>query len=134
MKEIYLNVGSLTANNRQRLIDFYETYLAYEPDGNARNATIGYWVGMVMPGGQWDYKSDDEIGPWDHTWCCSYWRLSNQHKTAEWIGNYNYGYTGSFLFSLDVLKTGSFVVSGFDPSDYDDWDAIEDGYKYSGGM
>lgn len=129
----YLNVGKLTADNRASVERFYETFLAYEPDGNAGVATQGYWISMVMERGPWDYKRDSQIGPWDHVWCCSYWRLSNQHKTAEWLGNYNYGYTGSFLFSLPVLKAGSFAAAGFNPSDYSDWTAIEEGYKYSGG-
>lgn len=29
----------------------------------------------------------------------------------EFIGNYNYGYTGHFLFSLKVFKIGSFTVA-----------------------
>lgn len=129
----YLNVGQITLSNRQTIVDFYETFLEYEPDGNAGGATAGYWVGMVREGGPWDYKRDDTIGPYDHVWCCSYWRLINQHKTAEWLGNHNYGYTGSFLFTLDVLKAGSFAAALGDPADFDDWDAIEEGYRYSGG-
>ena len=33
------------------------------------------------------------------------------------------------LFSLNALKTGSFVVSGFDASDYTDHPAIEEGFE-----
>ena len=125
-----LSVGFMVSANRQILVDYYESILAVNPTV-AINSTIGYWIGRVAPGKSWDYKTDPEIGPWDHMWCCDYWTYTNVHKTAEWIGNYNYGYTGSFLFSLDVLKAGSFAVGGFDPSDYDDWPAIEEGYLHS---
>lgn len=44
-------------------------------------------------------------------------------------GNYNYGYTGRLLFSLDILLEGSFVVSGFDPKDVaTDWPQIREGF------
>lgn len=54
-----------------------------------------------------------------------------QHLTSEYIGNFNCGFTGSYLFSLGVLHFGSSAVAGFDPSDQEDWPAIDNGYYKS---
>lgn len=52
--------------------------------------------------------------------------------TSEWLGNYNFGYTGRMFFSLSTLKFGSNLASGFSNDDYLDYPAIEVGYYHSG--
>lgn len=88
----------------------------------------GYWIAKVEPNGDWDYKTQHGYSPYNKTFCCGYSRNFHMHQTSEWIGNYNYGYTGKLLFSLSVLKLGSNAVSGFDPKDVEDYPANEEGY------
>ena len=59
----------------------------------------------------------------------------------NFFGNFNYGYTGSFLFGLNTLHAGSHTVAlisgvlktgNFDlAAEYDDWEAIDEGYYLS---
>lgn len=128
---IYLS--SMCEQNYQTIVKFYNSMVLAQQlnPGNALNpalSTVSYWVGFVREGGQWDYKLEENLGPWDKTYCF-YFNNTYQHITAEYIGNYNYGYTGSFLFPLSVLHGGSYIVSGFDPADqYTDWPSIDAGY------
>ena len=106
---------------------FYQAY-AISPAGALVSTTL-YWVSYVREGGQWDYKAHWPAG----IYC---FRVNGTeggyHKTAEWFGNYNYGFTGKFLFSLETLHAGSYVVSGFDPNDVTtDWPAIDLGYSHA---
>lgn len=97
--------------------------------GNAYSAAATMWVNNVREGGKWDYKSTKEYGPYNQNYC-SYYDGTYHDITAEWMGNYNYGYTGSYLFSLETLLEGSFIVSLFDMSDvYNDWPVIIAGYN-----
>lgn len=126
-----LDLGRLCANNYNELEDFYNAIvrtLPFNPYVNPWLTTAGYWVGKVMEGGDWDYKVQPGFSPWYTVFCCRYGGKVFMHQTSEWIGNYNYGYTGSFLFSLDVLHFGSSAVAGFDPADREDWPAIDEGY------
>ena len=125
-----LSLGFMVSANKKIIEDYYQSILAVNPTA-ATNSTIGYWIARVQEGGVWDYKRNSEIGPWDNISCCDYWTYTNAHRTAEWIGNYNYGYTGAFLFSLSVLKAGSFAASGFRETDSADWPAIEEGFTHS---
>ena len=60
---------------------------------------------------------------------CCYFDSNFDHVTSEYIGNFNYGYTGSYLFDLNTLHLGSSAVSGFDPADVSDWPAIDAGFE-----
>lgn len=91
-------------------------------------STAIYWVNKVREEGDWDYKTQPDFKPWDKTFC-SYYDGVYHHITSEYIGNFNYGYTGSLLFSLDILHFGSSAVSGFDPADEEDWPAIDAGFE-----
>jgi len=57
----------------------------------------------------------------------------NYHRTSEFMGNYNYGFTGRVLFNLTTLKLGSNYAASGNPfiPDTDDYPAIEEGYNDS---
>ena len=125
-----LNLLNMCENNYQTLVDYYWDMVdlqIYNPQLDPWLSTAGFWVGKVAEGGAWDYKTVNGFAPWYTEFCC-YFNSNFQHVTSEYIGNFNYGYTGSFLFSLNVLHFGSSAVSGFDPADEDDWPAIDAGY------
>jgi hypothetical protein len=83
---------------------------------------------FVRENGAWDYK----VHWTEPTYCFRVNGIDGNHKTSEWFGNYNYGFTGKFLFSLDILHAGSYAVSGFDPNDVTtDWPAIDLGYSHA---
>lgn len=99
--------------NRAELKKYYQSQLdmtRYFPGYDAYTPTVGWWVGKVKPGGVWDYKSQPGSYPYYTQW---YARTYNGYEilTSEYIGNYNYGYTGEYLFSLNVLLTAGDVVS-----------------------
>ena len=124
-----LNLILLCDNNYTELVDYYNDMLelgeAYD-DLDPYAATISWWVIKVNNGGDWDYKKNPI---YKNGQFCSYFDSNFNHIDAEYIGNFNYGYTGAFLFGLNMLHTGSFVVSGFNPADkYTDWPAIDSGY------
>lgn len=96
------------------------------PGGNAYTLTVAYWVSLVCEGGAWDYKIQPLYK--GKTFCCTYAGGTNIHRTAEYIGNYNYGYTGADLFSLAILHLGSAAVGGGVEKDQHDWPAIDEGY------
>lgn len=128
-----LDLLSMCEQNYQTIVKFYNSMLlAMQLNPNAAidpaTSTIAYWVGFVKEGGAWDYKRPNNLGPYDKMYC-SYYNNTYNHITAEQIGNFNYGYTGSFLFPLSILHAGSYLISGLDENDkYDDWPVIDDGY------
>jgi hypothetical protein len=110
--------------------EYHESMLVMqqtEPTFNAILATSLFWVSQVCPNGPWDYKVSTTYGP-HNKMLCSYYNGAYHHFTAEYFGNLNYGYTGSYLFTLDTLHWGSSAVSGFDPADEADWPAIDEGF------
>lgn len=126
-----LNLGKMCEKNYKILSDYYDYCVDLQSAHPEENIDPWYltalnWVGKVRERGVWDYKV--KKGPWNKEYNCTYGGNNNQIRTAEFIGNYNYGYTGSFLFSLDTLHFGSYAVSGFNPRDVDDWPAIDEGY------
>lgn len=124
-----LNLGNLVHNNYNDLESEFMTQMKYNPDG-AFYATTGIFIAWVKPNGIWDYKTKPGYSPWNKEFNCTYGLNSSKRaiRTSEYIGNYNFGYTGQLLYPLTVLKTGSFVVSGFDPKDVEDYPAIEEGF------
>lgn len=128
------NVKSMVIDNRNHISETYNTFYLVSlvtPNTDPWLLTAVYWVNMVREDGKWDYKVSPEYGPYDTRYCMNYGNKQQMHNTAEWVGNYNYGYTGSFLFDLTTLYVGSSAVSGFKPSDVEDWPAIEEGYNDS---
>lgn len=126
-----LDLLNMCENNYKTLSNYYEEMKRLSlanPGLSAWGTTAAYWVSKVKPNGDWDYKTRPGFAPWSTTFC-SYFDGNFQHITSEYIGNFNYGYTGSLLFSLDVLHFGSSAVAGFDKADEDDWPAIDAGYN-----
>jgi len=82
-------------------------------------AAASFWIAKVMPGGIWDYKVQPGFAPYN-TLFCAYFNGTFNHITSEYIGNFNFGYTGKFLFTLSTLHFGSSAVSGFSASDPSD--------------
>ncbi|MGG6313780.1 polymorphic toxin type 44 domain-containing protein [Paenibacillus macerans] len=116
--------------------DYMERYLNAIAGGilgdpnKAVTAPIEMWVGKVKPNGEWDYKAVNGYKPYNKEWT-AYTRNSIEIKTSEWFGNYNYGFTGSFIFSLSTLYTGGDLVSQIKngaPDDFSDKQAIAQGY------
>lgn len=126
-----LDLLHLCSSNYSILSNYYQDMLlmlSINPNLSPWGATVGFWVSKVEPNGDWDYKTKHGFAPWNSQFC-SYFDGNFQHITSEYIGNFNYGYTGSFLFSLNTLHLGSWAVSGFDPADEADWPAIDAGYN-----
>lgn len=121
---------TMCRQNYRTLSDYYEDMLRLvlvNPNLSPKGATIGFWISKVEPGGDWDYKVRPGFAPYNSLFCC-YFDSNFNHVTSEYIGNFNYGYTGSFLFDLNTLHFGSSAVAGFDPADKNDWPAIDAGY------
>ena len=134
-----LYLSGIVVRNRATITRYYNEMVELEytnPSISPGWATTMFWVGKIQEGGPWDYKEESNLGPWNQVYCCTYgYRDSkvNQHRTAEFIGNYNYGYTGRDLFSLFVLKRGSDAAAGvFWGCDSGDYPAIEEGYYDAG--
>ena len=128
-----LSMLTICTNNYNTLVTYLNDMNAASagnPAINPYNATVGFWIGKVAEGCEWDYKSSSAYKPWDKWWC-TYIDGGYQHVTSEYFGNFNYGLTGSFLFTLDILHIGSLVVSGLNPKDVEDWPAIDSGYNHA---
>lgn len=131
----YINLGTLVHDNYTFIKNTYNDVAKYDP-GQAWPATVGIWVSLVKSGGAWDYKVQPGYAPWNKTFNAHFGLNNSKYRvvTSEFIGNYNYGYTGRFLFSLSILKAGSFAPSGFDELDALDHPAIEEGYNDAGAI
>lgn len=119
---------SMCENNYQTIVSNYNTMVelqVYNPNIDPWTSTVAFWVGHIVEYGQWDYKNVDEYK--DKTFCC-YFNGGYHDVTSEYIGNFNYGYTGSFLFPLTLLHQGSAAVGGGAEKDSHDWPAIDAGY------
>lgn len=124
-------LGAIVKRNTNDVRGCFLTMAKLNPD-KAFTAAVGYWVGKVREDGEWDYKRHPNFAPYDRVFCCTY-GLNNSkksyHLTSEFIGNYNYGYTGSILFNLDILISGSITAAKFDfKKDAADHPAIKEGY------
>ena len=124
-----LNLLNLCERNYQTIVsylaDMQEAAIT-NPNLDPYSGTVAFWVGKVRPNGAWDYKT---LASYQGTFC-SYFDGSFNHVTGEYIGNFNYGYTGSYLFTLNVLIGGSIAAAGFSvEKDEHDWPAIRAGYN-----
>jgi hypothetical protein len=127
------NLGNLVHNNYNSLKDYFDILIKYNPEW-AYAYAVSYWVDRVQERGAWDYKVQPGYSPWYKELCCSYGYNNSKvlHLTSEFIGNYNYGYTGRFLFSIDTLYFGSYIASGLNDADVSDHPSIWEGYNDCG--
>ena len=125
-----LALGNMVHTNYMEIKTIYQSTMAYAPE-SAWASTVGIWVNRVKPGGIWDYKSSEDYGAYYGTeYYCTY-GLNNSKRgirTTEFMGNYNYGYTGRILFSLADLKRASEIVAGAPELDANDQPIIEEGF------
>jgi hypothetical protein len=117
-------------NYYQNLVAQQAQYgLQIDPYGTA----ISYWISLIKNNCSWDYKTKSPYNVGSGYLCLTYARGDNVHKPSggEYMGNYNFGYTGKYLFSLSVLKIGSFVYGGFkyDFNEKNDHAVITEGYN-----
>ncbi|MBX4159948.1 MULTISPECIES: polymorphic toxin type 44 domain-containing protein [Priestia] len=124
-----LNLKRLVESNRKELEKFNASVLKTSP-GSAYNATVGYFVGKVQEGGPWDYKVRSGYKPWYKEFNASTYN-GKKVINSEYIGNYNYAYTGELLFSKKTLLIGGGAVGvGVgQPEDSKDKDVITKGYN-----
>lgn len=107
-----LNVKNLVIANREELENTYDIFWTAQQygGGDAYTATVGWWVGKIMPGGSWDYKVVPGYAPWYKVFYGTFFD-GKYYINSAYIGNYNYGYTGEFLFSKSVLLAAGDGVS-----------------------
>lgn len=104
------------SSNYSKLVYYYSVQVEMKynyPDLNIDPylQTVLFWIYQVKPRGDWDYKTKQGFSPYNKRFICTQFSGNKVIRTSEFIGNYNYGYTGHFLFSLKVLKIGSFTVA-----------------------
>ncbi|KYH30783.1 hypothetical protein CLTEP_24920 [Clostridium tepidiprofundi DSM 19306] len=106
----YFNITYTCHKNAKELQDVYDAAEAtriINPNVNPWLVTVGYWVGKVREGGDWDYKR--ELG-----WNTEYKIIIGgkvDYVYGEDIGNIHYGYTGrSVGFSQVTLKSAAGLV------------------------
>ncbi|PLR75200.1 hypothetical protein CU633_22405 [Bacillus sp. V3-13] len=127
----YLDLVDLVETNRDELEAIYNTQATFNPSG-AYNFTVGWWVGKVREDGDWDYKVQPGFSPWYKTFNMAHYNGIVEEHNSKWLGNYNYGYTGEFLFSLSVLLAGGDAISyliNWEPDTPEAKEAIEWGYS-----
>jgi hypothetical protein len=125
-----LNAYSIAKSNWSQLMNYY-TAVAVTSPTSAWTSTVAWWVAKVKPGGAWDYKSLSGYSPYNKTWNAVQ-KNTTSTKTSEWFGNYNYGFTGKALFSLNTLLSASKMVSyGYShaPDSDEDIAAVTQGYN-----
>ena len=127
-----LNLKSLVENNRTELEDIYDTALELWPFTNVDpyTTTVGFFVGKVREGGEWDYKVQPGYSPWYKEFE-AYTYDGKEVISSEFIGNYNYAYVGEFLFSKSILLLGGGAVGAGvgQPEDDKDRNTITRGYN-----
>ncbi|MBQ7007169.1 MAG: hypothetical protein IJN59_05010, partial [Oscillospiraceae bacterium] len=89
----------------------------YKNQNNYIDAVI-FFVNKVKPGGDWDFKSQDD---WALTSSVKY-KYHGETLRFDDIGNIHYGYVGRVLFSDDVLLlAGGLVQISTRTSDWSYW-------------
>lgn len=126
-----LNVVSLVEKNRKELIKIHDIQATVNPS-SAYTFSVGWWVGKVTVNGDWDYKVVSGYSPWNKSFSMTLYNGVVQTHNSKWLGNYNYGYTGQFLFPLNILHKGGDAVSyalNYKPDSQAAKDTIEWGFS-----
>lgn len=128
-----LNAYGTARNNKATLSDYFDAIQVYAP-WSAYPSTVSFWISKVREGGAWDYKIVPGYAPYNKEWLAVTYDTTSV-RTSEWFGNYNYGFTGRFLFSLNVLLAGGDGVNyvfNHTMDDPADRQAVTWGYNESG--
>gem|GEM_PF-2313743 len=132
-----VNLASICATNYSTIYNYFlycvELQTRYGDAIDPFAMTVAEWVAYVRPNAPWDYKATSTYGN-NKTLCLTYSGATNSHQAmgGEFMGNYNYGYTGKILFSLTVLKTASWVLAygyGDGANEHEDQVVITMGYN-----
>lgn len=125
-------VYGICNENKNEIKDLLRFYLEVSPSNptGAYSNAVSAWVSRVRPGGVWDYKLVSGYANFLLSDIpTAYQRLISGTFSAEYFGNFNYAYTGEYLFSRQVLIAGSIAAAGFSiKKDQHDWPAINAGY------
>ncbi|WP_223204365.1 polymorphic toxin type 44 domain-containing protein [Alicyclobacillus suci] len=126
---------TIVTTNYNQLASVYNSALqTYEMtgEGDPYSTASGWFAGKEAPGGAWDYKIQPGYSPWDKIFSCTTYH-GVEDENSDWLGNYNYGYVGEYLFSESVLLTASWadgVMSGdTGANETEDENNIRSGYS-----
>ena len=125
-----LQAYGIARDNRSTVQKYYNASNMGNPTG-ALAATTAFWIAKVKTNGAWDYKNVSGYAPYNKQWNAVQKRVA-MTRTSEWFGNYNYGFTGSALYTQGILLTGGDIVSlkhNHVPDSYSDKQAIKTGYQ-----
>lgn len=124
-----INLKSIVEKNRDELEKIYTSMLKTNPKG-AYSGAVGYFVGKVRENGAWDYKVKSGYKPWYKEFNAATYD-GKKVINSEYIGNYNYGYTGELLFSKKILLIGGATVGAGTrtPEDEKDRNTITKGFN-----
>jgi hypothetical protein len=130
-----LDLRGMVRSNRSQLENYYwDVYYSSAASGNPSQTALvssAFWFkGKVQARGPWDYKTQPGWGGSSKQWYAET-HTGFRYVTTEYIGNYNYGYTGQFLFPLQILWYGGQYANGniWVPEDKNDRAAIQDGFN-----
>ena len=97
-EDITQKLNHAMINNAEELYTYNRIY--------GRLAATYYFVKMVKPGGEWDFKSQKEWGLKSG----KFYLYNGKLLAYDDIGNIHYGFVGSVLFAEDVLlEAGGYV-------------------------
>ncbi|RAW16142.1 hypothetical protein DC345_11735 [Paenibacillus taichungensis] len=109
---------------------YYSSAITGQPLQTAIMSSALWFKGKVQARGPWDYKTQPGWGGASKQWYADT-HTGRRYVTTEYIGNYNYGFTGQFLFPLTILFYGGQYANGniWSPEDMNDRAAIQDGFN-----
>lgn len=126
--------GMVTANRNQLTSYYWNVFYSSATTGQpalvATASTAIWFKAKVNIRGPWDYKTQPGWGGAQKQWLADT-HTGRRTVTTEYIGNYNYGFTGQFLFPLQILFYGGQYANGdiWTPEDKNDRAAIQQGFN-----
>jgi hypothetical protein len=108
-----LNVTSLVRSNRAELERVWQSAVQAGKFGKRVDPftfTSTYFAAKVRENGDWDYKVVSGYSPWYREFIMTF-PSGRSVQNSAYLGNYNYGYTGQFLFTKNQLLLAGDAVS-----------------------
>ena len=103
-------LNSAMLNNSEELAEYRKN--------NSFSSTVNFFVNKVKPGGDWDFKAQDD---WSLASDIIY-VYNGEHLRYDDIGNIHYGYVGRVIFNTDMLLlAGGCVQIYTKTSSWDYW-------------